>query len=133
MRHASLVAASGSLPEQVLTLAPRERQIATFIYFSGHGTAKDVEDHLSGAISNSAIRSMLSRLATKGILKRRKRVTRTSDKARRIAFVYLPAIDDVAVRQRAIAQVAVDYFNGSLVRLAETADLLAARERTGGL
>ena len=129
MRHDNVIKLGSELPTEVMALAERERQIATFVYSAGAATAKDVEEHLSAMVSNSAIRSMLGRLVKKGIIKRRKRSLRSAGNARRIAFLYLPALDDVGVQQRVLAQVADDYFNGSVLKLAEAAGGLRLRDR----
>jgi len=116
---------SRNLPPQVAQLAVREREIATLIYRSGGMTAKDLEEQVSDGLSNSSIRSMLGRLCEKKILKRRKWPMQTKSCGKRIAFLYLPAIDDEAVKVRVLRQVAQDYFNGSLVKLmAQVADEL---------
>lgn len=113
------------LPPHVQQLAAREREIATLIYRSSGLTAKDIEARLEHSISNASIRSMLGRLCAKRVLKRRKKPIETQSSGKRIAFLYLPAIDDEAVKARVLRQVASDYFNGSLVQLmAQAADEL---------
>ena len=101
------------LPPQVLELAPREREIATLVYRLRSARAKDIEDHFAGELANASIRSMLMRLCKKRILKRR-RITLSKPGARRIAYLYLPAICADAVREGALRQLAVDHFGGSL-------------------
>lgn len=101
------------LPPQVRDLAPREREIATLVYRLRSARAKDVEEYFSGYLTNASVRSMLMRLCKKGILKRR-RVTLSKPRARRIAYLYMPAICADAVREGALRQLAVDHFGGSL-------------------
>jgi hypothetical protein len=62
---------------------------------------------------------MLVRLCNKGILKRRKRMVLCNEGARRIAFLYLPALGTDYVRQCALRQFAEDYFGGSLLMVAQ--------------
>lgn len=97
----------------------RERQLASMIYGEGPMTAKDLEARLGDDLSNAAIRSMLVRLCNKGILKRRKRMIVCKEGARRIAFIYLPAIGTDDVLQNALRQFAEDYFGGSLLMVAQ--------------
>ena len=110
---------AASLPPQLQLLAWRERQIASTIYLEGPMTAKALETRLCDRLSNAVIRSMLVRLCNKGILKRRKRMVLCKEGARRIAFIYLPAIDTEDVRQSALRQFAEDYFGGSLLMVAQ--------------
>ena len=112
-------APQGSLPPEVRSLAVRERELASTIYREGPMTAKVLEGRLSDRLSNGAIRSMLVRLCAKGILKRRKRTILSSAGARRIAFLYLPAIGTEDVRHSALKQVAEDFFGGSLLMVAQ--------------
>lgn len=106
------------LPPQVLDLAPREQEIATLVYRSRSARAKDIEDHFAGELANASIRSMLMRLCKKRILKRR-RITVSKPGARRIAYLYLPAICADAVREGALRQLAMDHFGGSLSEMAD--------------
>jgi predicted transcriptional regulator len=99
------------LPPQVEQLARRERQIASAVYARGAMTAKEIEAELARSISNGAIRSMLSRLVGKGIL-----VRRWGSRGRGQQFIYLPAITDQSVRNKALQIVADQYFDGSLLR-----------------
>ena len=107
------------LPPEIGALAWREREIASAIYNDGPMTAKALEERLSDRLSNAAIRSMLVRLCHKGILKRRKRIVLCKEGARRIAFLYLPALGTDDVRQSALRQFAEDYFGGSLLMVAQ--------------
>ncbi|QNP44612.1 BlaI/MecI/CopY family transcriptional regulator (plasmid) [Sphingomonas daechungensis] len=113
--------ALGPIPPQVLNLARCEREVAVVIYLEGGMTAKLLEARLPRKISNSALRAMLQRLCTKGILRRHKIDGSHSSTDRRIPYVYTPAITPELVRIRALQQVARDYFGGSLLRVAEEA------------
>ncbi|HEY0627919.1 MAG TPA: BlaI/MecI/CopY family transcriptional regulator [Sphingomicrobium sp.] len=117
-----------ALPPQVQHLAGRERELASKIYLHGPMTAEALEAQLSTKLSNSAIRSMLARLCEKGVLTRRRRSLAASN-ARKVAFVYLPAITPEAVKRRALEQLAADYFDGSLLVLLQSAvELLTVDE-----
>jgi predicted transcriptional regulator len=111
--------AAGDLPPPIQALAWRERELASAIYREGPMTAKDLQARLSDRLSNAAIRSMLARLCQKGLLKRRKRMVVCKAGARRIAFLYLPAIGSDGVRHTALLQFARDYFDGSLLMVAQ--------------
>lgn len=106
--------ASGAyIPPQVERLAWRERQVASIVYRRGFATAKDVEFELDSSLSNGAIRSMLLRLVSKGILSRRpgKRGVGCSD-------VFIAALSLDHARRRAVAKLADEFFGGSVADLA---------------
>ena len=86
-------------------LPAREQELATIIYLDGEATATELEKALSASITNSAIRSMLTRLVAKGILRSRKEGKK---------FVYRPAVFDERTRELALTRVTEDYFDGSL-------------------
>ena len=121
----------GLIPPQVENLAPCEKEVATIIYVYGPMTAKTIEaHHLSRKITNSALRSMLGRLCRKQILKRHKITGSHMTSDRRIPYLYTPAITPEALRIRALVEVARDYFNGSLPRMAkELAGLCCSDDR----
>ena len=120
------------LPPQVLDLAPREREIATIVYRLRSARATEIEDHLAGELANASIRSMLMRLCKKRILKRR-RITVAKPGARRIAYLYLPAIGADTVREGALRQLAMDHFDGSLSAMTHLAlNLLEGTDRPIG-
>jgi predicted transcriptional regulator len=104
----SLVAASWG-PGPLTRLPGREQELAAIVYLRGEATARDVERALSDSLTNSAIRSMLTRLVAKGVLRKRKDGSR---------FVYLPAVSDRHVREGALSRLTQDYFHGSLYRAA---------------
>ena len=129
-RDRRAVGGSLELPPQVLDLAPREREIATVVYRLRSARAKEIEDHFAGELANASIRSMLMRLCKKRILKRR-RITVSKPGARRIAYLYLPAIGADTVREGALRQVAMDHFDGSLSEMASLAlNLLEGTSRS---
>lgn len=99
------------LPAEVLSLLPREQEVARIVYERGAATARQVGDLLCSRISNAAVRSMLNRLVAKGILKRTLSYQ---------AFVYLPCLTPSESSARAIEQFAQDYFGGSLIEAAKT-------------
>ena len=107
------------LPPQVQNLARREREIATIVYLQGPQTAKVLEERLGRDLSNAAVRSMLFRLCRKGILKRRKINGSHITTDRRIPYLYAPAITPKSIRERALEELARDYFDGSLQRVLE--------------
>lgn len=114
--------AQGSLLSR---LAWREREVAGIVYTWGRGVAaEEVRLALSDPLSNSAVRSILQRLATKGLLT----TVRTGKK-----FLYLPAIADQEVREVAILRLAQDYFAGSLAEAAMATLALARRRRPATL
>ena len=109
------------LPPGVQSLAPRERELATAIYTRGPMTAERLREQLSLEITNAAIRSMLSRLCRKGILKRRAEDGKAQARGQGKAFLYLPLITPDLVRRQAMEQLARDFFEGSMLDVAQAA------------
>ena len=106
-------------------LAGREREVAEIVYSFGRGiSADEVRLSLSDPLTNSAVRSMLSRLASKGLL-----ATRQVGKK----YLYLPAIADGQAREEALLRLAEDYFGGSLAEATMAMLALARRRRPGEL
>jgi predicted transcriptional regulator len=102
-------------------LAGRECEVAGIVYAGGRAiTAEEVRVALSVPLSNSAVRSMLARLAAKGLLRARKAGKK---------FLYLPAIDDDEAREAAILRLAQDFFAGSLAEASMAMLALARRRR----
>ena len=101
-------------------LPRREREIADIVFAMGEATAVQICASLSDPISNATVRSMLTRLEAKGVLRRRKAGKR---------YVYAPAATDDAAREAALRAVSRDYFGGSLVAIAAAAMELARAQR----
>ena len=53
-------------------LSRRERQLMDLIYQLGHASAKDLQDQHQDKLSNSSIRTFLSIMVDKGLLKKKK-------------------------------------------------------------
>ena len=122
------------LPPPVRSLARRERELAAAIYTHGPMTAEALRERLSLEITNAAIRSMLSRLCRKGILKRRSQDGAAQARGQGKAFLYLPLLTADSVRQQAMEQLAKDYFNGSMLDVAHAAiemSRMVAAQRNG--
>lgn len=99
----ALVAATLRTPT-LTTLPPREQELATIVYLNTSITAKEIQYALSTAITNAAVRSMLSRLVNKGILRRRKSAGK---------FFYSPAILLPDIQKIALQRMVDDFFCGS--------------------
>lgn len=104
---------------QLSWLPRREREIADIVYAQGEASAAEVCRALPDPLSNAAVRSMLTRLEKKGVLRRRRQGNR---------HFYAPAATDRAAREAALRRVARDYFGGSL---AEAAALSLELARSG--
>lgn len=85
-------------------LPPRERQILDFLYSSGSATVAQVCAGLPDQISESAVRTILSRLEGKGFAKRR-----SADNG----YVFAPAVSHQEVRSSVLRQLVRTFFNGS--------------------
>jgi predicted transcriptional regulator len=120
------------VPPEVGSLYRREREIAEIVYGRGSATAKTVQELLSNELTNAAVRSMLNRLVGKRILRR----TRPEGSAE---YVYSAAISPMGSRNRAIRELAEDFFGGSVneiaasvLRLArQTSDQIIVERRAG--
>jgi predicted transcriptional regulator len=108
------------LPAEVLKLYRREREIAEIVYANGLATANDVQAALSDPLTNAAIRSMLNRLVRKGILSRR-------PKDDGVEYVYYPVVTHEVSQERALRELAEDFFGGSLEEAAVVVMNLARR------
>ena len=109
-----------TFPAEVLKLYRREREIAELVYERGPISAKEVQARLSDQLSNAAVRSMLTRLVRKGILAR-------SRKECSAEYLYLPAVTQTSSQERALNQLAEDFFDGSLLEAAAAVVDLALR------
>jgi predicted transcriptional regulator len=89
-------------------LAPREREVAAFVFRSGEATANQVVNALSDPLSNSAVRSMLNRLVSKKVLGRARRGK---------LFLYRPSKPEL-FQERALKQLADEYFQSSVHQMA---------------
>lgn len=85
-------------------LAPRERQIVEALYALGEATAPAIRDALSVALSDQAVRAMLTRLEGKGLIER---------EATAQGLVFRPRIPRDAARQSAVTQLVDVFFSGS--------------------
>lgn len=85
-------------------LAPRERQIVDMLYVHGASTVGDICDDLPVELSASAVRAMLTRLESKGFVRRQ---------ASERGFLYAPAVPESTARKSALKQVVSTFFNGS--------------------
>lgn len=88
------------------SLAPRERQIVDILYQRGDATVSEVREALPDPLTASAVRAMLTRLESKGLVERR-----GSERG----FVYLPRAPKAEATRSALSQVVRTFFDGSAV------------------
>ena len=100
-------------------LPPRERQVAEIVHKRGEASAAEIIRVLPEPLSSSAVRSMLSRLVAKGVVRRRRDGKR---------FVYLPVRANPAARDAALRRVSREFFGGSLSDAADALIQLRDRE-----
>ena len=86
------------------TLPRREREVFEIICRLETATAADVRRAMSGEPSDSAVRTLLSRLEAK------KLVVRRADEQ---AYVYAPAPEPQALATSALQRLVATFFNGS--------------------
>lgn len=101
----------------IARLPHRERQIAEIVEHRGEASAAEILDALPDPISNAAVRSMLSRLEAKGVVRRRRDGKR---------YLYRPGSAGNAAREAALRRLSRDYFDGSLASAA--AAMIALRD-----
>jgi len=93
-------------PLQVRELSSRMRQIADIVYRSGGCTSRDIQAALDIPLTRSCIKTLLGRMAVRGIIK-----TRPSGRHRE--FAYLPALITRQVRRLALKRLVENRFADS--------------------
>lgn len=102
-------------------LPPRERQIARIVYDRSQATADEVRGALGAPLSNAAVRSMLRRLESKGVLQRWKQGRK---------FIYMPAAPSQEAALAALNDLVARHFSGSPMDAALTLlGMLPARDQ----
>jgi BlaI family transcriptional regulator, penicillinase repressor len=86
------------------SLNRREREIMDIIYQAGQGSAQDVVRGLGDGTSNSAVRTMLTILETKGYLQHQQEGKR---------YIYLPTVDAEKAGSEALKSAVSTYFRNS--------------------
>ena len=105
--YRQLGASSDQLPTAVEQLAPRMREIATIVYRDGVVTLREIHAQIEDEITIYGLRTLLSRLVRRGILKSRR-------SGRHSEVVYLPAILTDGIRAKALHRLIESAFEGSI-------------------
>jgi len=111
----------GPLPRELDRLFPRMREIAAIVYANGSATVKDVQATITDDLEVYGIRTLMNRLAQKGVLKRRK-------SGRHSEILYLPAILNDNVREAALERLVDQYFSGSRAEALQSTLRLISRD-----
>jgi len=85
-------------------LTKRERQIMDLLYRRGRATASEIRSGLSGAPSDSTVRTQLRVLEEKGHVRHEEHGLR---------FVYMPTVPRHAARRSALKHLVDTFFDGS--------------------
>lgn len=85
-------------------LAPRERQVVECVFLLQEATASQIQEELGPDLSNSAVRAMLARLETKGVLQHRVDGQR---------YLYSAVAPQAQVRESALKKLVGTFFNNS--------------------
>jgi predicted transcriptional regulator len=85
-------------------LPRREREILDTLYSLGEASAGDIMAAMADPPSNSAVRAMLTRLETKGVIKHRLEQQR---------YIYVPALPKRTARRPALDRLVQSFFGGS--------------------
>ncbi len=88
-------------------LSRRERQIMDILYQRGKATAVEIEEAMSDAPTNAAVRAKLRVLEEKGHVRREEQALR---------YVYFPAKPRESARRGALQRVIATFFDGSVER-----------------
>ena len=88
-------------------LTRRERQVMNILFEISEGTVNEVINKMDSAPSYSAVRAVLSRLVTKGLLRYHESGPR---------YVYAPVIGQRQASRSALQRVIDTFFDGSPVR-----------------
>ncbi len=104
--RADIVTDCESVPAEIARLAPRMRQIAEIVYRTGGVTLRDIHREIDDDVTIYGIRTLLSRMARKGLVRRRR-------SGRHAEIVYLPGILTPQVRAAALAEMVKREFEGS--------------------
>jgi predicted transcriptional regulator len=122
MQQATINVSSGSRGSvrSVKRLPPRLREIADLVWEKGEVSAAEVCRSLTDPVSNSAVRTYLRRLETKGLVQSYQEGNR---------YVYRPAIADEYVRSQALRKFTHEVYDGSFERLFQ--ELKVILEKTG--
>ncbi len=107
-------------PALLRRLPPRERQLTGIVSRLGEASATEIQTALPDAISNAAVRSMLRRLETKGVLVRYRHGRK---------FLYAPAPVD-RHGEAALRKVSREHFSGSMTRAAAAMASLIVADAT---
>lgn len=91
------------------SLPRREREVFEVLCRLGEGTAAAVRTSLGDPLSDSAVRTLLGRLAGKGLI-----THRTLGQA----YVYAPVVQPEAVAQTALQRLVETFFQGSAAHAA---------------
>jgi BlaI family penicillinase repressor len=119
----SLVRADDALPPEIDALAPRMREIARIVYLRGGATAREVQDDVDDPLTICGIRTLMNRLAKRGLVKRRR-------SGRHTEILYLPTILTDGLRRIALRQLIMRSFGGSTASALQTMLQLISSDET---
>jgi predicted transcriptional regulator len=109
------------LAGKLAALGPRQREIARIVYSNAAVTPRQVQEQLSEQRSVRVVRTLLDRLVSKGLVRRR-------STGRHREIIYIAAIPTPLVRNVAIQKLVRDRFGGSLAQAAMAMQELARME-----
>jgi len=110
-----------SLPARLAALGPRQREIAEIIYSSTAATPRDIQARLSDRRDVRVVRTLLDRMASKGLVKRR-------PTGRHGELIYIAAIPTPGVRETAVKKLVEEQFAGSIGEAEAAIRALAKQE-----
>src|SRR5437667_8673553 len=93
------------MSQRTVPLSRREREIMNILYRRGRATATEIMEDFSGEPHNSTVRTQLRILEEKGYVRHEEE---------NLKYVYLPAVEQHALGQSALAQLIDTFYEGSV-------------------
>lgn len=101
------------LPSVVVKLCPRMREIATIVYLRGGATVREIQATIEDPLTVCGIRTLLNRLALKGIVRKRR-------SGRHTEVLYLPAVLNPQLETIVLTRFVEQHFGGSAASALQT-------------
>lgn len=110
-----------SLGRRFAALGPRQQEIAKIVYSRLIVTPREVQEQLSEPRSLRVVRTLLERMVSKGLVKRR-------PSGRHREVIYVAAVATARVREVAVEKLIQEQFGGSLSEAVTTTEKLARKQ-----
>jgi len=112
-----------SIGHRFANLGPRQREIADIVYSNLSVTPRYVQEQLSEARSLRVVRTLLDRMVSKGLVKRR-------PSGRHRGLLYVAAVATPGVKEAAVEKLVNEQFGGSVHQAIAFTEELAKRQQS---